>query len=94
MQSDDESKLKKPIRGLKSKIKRQQRQLSPSSLQRENSKIPLTSIPIRHLKAMIKKDYLLWIRTWRRMAFEIVFPMAIFVVFSLVRWAVPVESTG
>ena len=58
---------------------------------RVDKRIPLTDIPIRHFQAMLKKDALLWIRSWRRMAFEIFFPVMIFVVIAIIRINIPIQ---
>ena len=58
---------------------------------RVDKRIPCTDIPIRHFYAMLKKDYLLWVRTWRRMLFEIAFPALIFVVLAVIRDNIPRE---
>jgi hypothetical protein len=58
----------------------------------ENSMIPFTDIPIRHFKAMLKKDALLWIRSWRRMAFEIAFPMFVFFIIAAIRKFIPSQK--
>jgi len=42
---------------------------------------------------MLKKDIILWQRSWRRMAFEIIFPMLIFVVISIIRIKIPIKTS-
>lgn len=41
---------------------------------------------------MLRKDYLLWVRTWRRMSVEILFPVLIFVVLAVIRSTIPVKK--
>jgi hypothetical protein len=59
----------------------------------KTKKIPCTNIPIRHFTAMLRKDYLLWIRTWRRMLIEVLLPITIFLILVIIRKNIPVKTT-
>ena len=41
---------------------------------------------------MLRKDIILWFRSWRRMAFEIVFPVFVFIVIAIIRISIPIKS--
>ena len=86
---EDLSKQKQPSAKVVRKIQKLKKK--EDYLLRIDKRIPLTDIPIRHFKAMLKKDIILWTRSWRRMAFEIVFPILIFVVIAVIRKHIPVK---
>ena len=54
--------------------------------QRLGSMIPFTSIPVLHFKAMLNKEYITWKRNYKRSAFELLFPIIVFVILSAIRY--------
>jgi len=40
---------------------------------------------------MLKKDALLWVRNWRRMTFEVIFPVLVFIIIAIIRKYIPVK---
>jgi len=47
--------------------------------------IPGTRIPYNHFRAMLRKEYITWQRNYKRSAFEILFPVIVFIVLAIIR---------
>ena len=86
----DEQGKNKPV---SKSTKKQIRQLQKRSQGHRAlpSRIPLTDIPFRHFWAILKRDFIIWKRSWRRMAFEILFPTVIVVIMIAIRLSIPVN---
>ena len=57
-----------------------------------NDTIPCTNIPVRHFKAMLKKEQISWKRNYKRSLLEVSVPCIMYVVLSIVRIFIQPET--
>ena len=50
-----------------------------------NDTIPCTDIPVRHFKAMLKKEKISWKRNYKRSLLEVSVPCIMYVVLAVIR---------
>lgn len=88
--ADEQGKNKAVSKRTQKQIRRLQKQ--SLAHRKRPSRLPCTDIPFRHFWAILKRDLIVWKRSWRRMAFEIIFPTAIVVVMIAIRLSIPVHT--